>query len=165
MIQSIERLYSNSTMAMKHSFIREILKITKGVPGMISFAGGLPNPKSFPKELLAELFEQVIKDEGDEALQYGASEGDKIFKDAIKVFEEVPYPTEFNEQAIIGLRRHKSPWTWMLKIGFEPGLRPDSADPFWSGVRNLGPDRLKERLQQLTLEARRVRESWQRLSE
>jgi 2-aminoadipate transaminase len=78
-------------MAMKHSFIREILKITKGVPGMISFAGGLPNPKSFPRELLAELFEQVIKDEGSEALQYGASEGDKIFKDAIKDFEEVPY--------------------------------------------------------------------------
>jgi 2-aminoadipate transaminase len=78
-------------MAMKHSFIREILKITKGVPGMISFAGGLPNPKSFPKELLSGLFDQVIREEGDEALQYGASEGDKIFKDVIKKFEEVPY--------------------------------------------------------------------------
>ncbi|MFH1755380.1 MAG: PLP-dependent aminotransferase family protein [Candidatus Latescibacterota bacterium] len=91
MIDSIERLYSASTAAMQHSFIREILKITKGVPGMISFAGGLPNPKSFPKEQLSELFAQVIRKEGDEALQYGASEGDKIFKDAIKVFEEVPY--------------------------------------------------------------------------
>jgi 2-aminoadipate transaminase len=76
---------------MQHSFIREILKITKGVPGMISFAGGLPNPKSFPKDLLSELFTQVIREEGDEALQYGASEGDKIFKNAIRDFEEVPF--------------------------------------------------------------------------
>jgi 2-aminoadipate transaminase len=90
-IHAIERLYSRSTMAMKHSFIREILKITKGVPGMISFAGGLPNPKSFPKELLSGLFDQVIREEGDEALQYGASDGDKVFKDVIKEFEEVPY--------------------------------------------------------------------------
>jgi len=90
-IHSIEQLYSASTLAMKHSFIREILKITKGVPEMISFAGGLPNPKAFPKEILSGLFNEVIREEGDEALQYGASDGDKVFKDVLKNFEEVPY--------------------------------------------------------------------------
>jgi len=86
----IERHYSKTTASMKHSFIREILKVTKGVPGMISFAGGLPSPESFPKDLLASLFSQVITEEGDEILQYGASDGDPVFKKIIKDFEEVP---------------------------------------------------------------------------
>lgn len=86
----IERHYSKTTATIKHSFIREILKLTKGVPGMISFAGGLPSPESFPKDVLANLFSQVIKEEGDDILQYGASEGDAVFKNTIKVFEDVP---------------------------------------------------------------------------
>lgn len=86
----IERHYSKATASMKHSFIREILKVTKGVPGMISFAGGLPSPESFPKDLLASLFSQVITEEGDDILQYGASDGDQVFKKIIKDFEEVP---------------------------------------------------------------------------
>ncbi|MEN9587462.1 MAG: hypothetical protein RIT15_1037, partial [Pseudomonadota bacterium] len=32
---------------MNPSFIREILKVTER-PGIISFAGGLPSPKTFP---------------------------------------------------------------------------------------------------------------------
>ncbi len=84
-------LYSEATNTMEHSFIREILKVTKSVEGIISFAGGLPHPDSFPREKLSELFSEVILSEGSEALQYGASDGDKIFKDIIKNFEEVPY--------------------------------------------------------------------------
>jgi len=75
---------------MQHSFIREILKLTKGVEGVISFAGGLPNPESFPKELLADIFCQVVNQEGEDVLQYGASEGDKILKDALKQMEGMP---------------------------------------------------------------------------
>lgn len=87
---------------MKHSFIREILKVTKGVPEMISFAGGLPSPESFPKQLLAELFARVIRNEGDEILQYGASDGDKVFKDAIKAFEAVPYLSDEEIMITVG---------------------------------------------------------------
>jgi len=90
-IKIFKDLYSEATNQMEHSFIREILKVTKGVEGIISFAGGLPHPDSFPRKRLAELFSEVIESEGTEALQYGASDGDKIFKDAIKNFEEVPY--------------------------------------------------------------------------
>ena len=75
---------------MQHSFIREILKLTKGVEGVISFAGGLPNPESFPKKLLADIFYQVLNQEGEDVLQYGASEGDKILKDALKQMEGMP---------------------------------------------------------------------------
>ena len=86
----MDHLYSKMTATMPHSFIREILKITKGVPDMISFAGGLPSPASFPKTLLRDLFSDVIMREGDEVLQYGASDGDRVFKNILKIFEDVP---------------------------------------------------------------------------
>ena len=75
---------------MPHSFIRQILKLTKGVEGVISFAGGLPNPESFPKELLADIFCQVVNQEGEDVLQYGASEGDTILMEALKQMEGIP---------------------------------------------------------------------------
>lgn len=98
----MEELYSKTTASMQHSFIREILKVTKGVPDMISFAGGLPSPASFPKKLLAELFSKVITQEGDDVLQYGASDGDLVFKHAIKNFEEVPYLSDDEIMITIG---------------------------------------------------------------
>ncbi len=98
----IEQRYSKTTASMRHSFIREILKVTKCVPGMISFAGGLPSPESFPKELLADLFSRVILEDGDEILQYGASDGDKVFKEAIKQFEDVPYLSDEEIMITVG---------------------------------------------------------------
>ncbi len=83
MSKNFEDLLSRATKSMEHSIIREILKLTKGVPGMISLAGGLPSPKSFPKKQLSELFAEVILRDGDDILQYGQSEGDKVFKKAI----------------------------------------------------------------------------------
>jgi len=100
--QPIQQLYSKNTSTMQHSFIREILKVTKGVPGMISFAGGLPSPESFPRELLAGLFSQVILEEGEDVLQYGASDGDRVFKQALKTFEEVPYLTDEEIMITVG---------------------------------------------------------------
>ncbi len=102
MASTIQNLYSRSAAAMKHSFIRQILGLTKGVPGMISFAGGLPSPESFPKTLLSELFFDVIREEGDEVLQYGGSDGDKVFKEVIKDFEEVPYISDDEIMITVG---------------------------------------------------------------
>jgi 2-aminoadipate transaminase len=59
---------------MNPSVIREILKVTEQ-PGIISFAGGLPSPLTFPIEAMREASERVLKDDGKAALQYAASEG------------------------------------------------------------------------------------------
>lgn len=59
---------------MNPSVIREILKITEK-PGIISFAGGLPSPKTFPISAFAEASEKVLRTDGQAALQYAASEG------------------------------------------------------------------------------------------
>jgi len=59
---------------MNPSVIREILKVTEK-PGIISFAGGLPSPQTFPIEAMREASERVLRDDGKAALQYAASEG------------------------------------------------------------------------------------------
>ena len=56
------------------SFVREILKITED-PEMISFAGGLPNPRSFPVDEIAAAASKVLKAHGDKILQYSTTEG------------------------------------------------------------------------------------------
>ena len=59
---------------MNPSVIREILKVTEK-PGIISFAGGLPSPKTFPVDAFAAACTTVLKTDGEGALQYAASEG------------------------------------------------------------------------------------------
>ena len=59
---------------MNPSVIREILKVTEK-PGIISLAGGLPSPKTFPIAEFRAACEQVLTEDGGAALQYAASEG------------------------------------------------------------------------------------------
>jgi len=59
---------------MNPSVIREILKVTER-PGIISFAGGLPSPRTFPIEAFAAACEAVLRTDGRAALQYASSEG------------------------------------------------------------------------------------------
>ena len=59
---------------MNPSVIREILKVTEK-PGIISFAGGLPSPKTFPVDAMLEATQRVLTQDGRSALQYAASEG------------------------------------------------------------------------------------------
>jgi 2-aminoadipate transaminase len=62
------------TDRMNPSVIREILKITEQ-PGIISLAGGLPSPDTFPVQAMRDASRRVLLDTPHEALQYAASEG------------------------------------------------------------------------------------------
>lgn len=59
---------------MNPSVLREILKVVEK-PGIISFAGGLPSPKTFPVEAFREACDKVLREDAQAALQYAASEG------------------------------------------------------------------------------------------
>ena len=65
---------ANRAERMNPSVIREILKVTER-PGIISFAGGLPSPDTFPVQAMAEATQRVLAGDGRAALQYAASEG------------------------------------------------------------------------------------------
>ena len=67
---------------MNPSVIREILKVTER-PGIISFAGGLPSPRTFPVAEFAQACAEVLRTDGHGALQYAASEGYAPLRDAV----------------------------------------------------------------------------------
>lgn len=67
-------LLAARTRHMSRSAIREILKVASQ-PGMISLAGGIPAPASFPLELMEDLGRSVLQKYADRAFQYGLTEG------------------------------------------------------------------------------------------
>lgn len=66
--------YSNRVLNTPSSFIRNILKVTDA-PDVISFAGGLPNPISFPLENLQEAINRAIDENGSKIFQYASTNG------------------------------------------------------------------------------------------
>jgi len=70
----IQWQFSERAQQLQSSFIREILKITQR-PEIISFAGGLPSPATFPVERMKAAYDKVLSDNGKVALQYGPTDG------------------------------------------------------------------------------------------
>lgn len=70
----MENLLSDRIKATPPSFIRAILK-TAVNPDIISFAGGLPNPISFPQEELLKSMERIVKTYGSKCFQYSITAG------------------------------------------------------------------------------------------
>ena len=66
--------YANRVRTLRPSCVREIMKAAAS-RDVISFAGGLPNPRLFPVDAIAEAAARVLKDHGSAALQYSSSEG------------------------------------------------------------------------------------------
>ena len=69
-----EHRYAQRTQRMSSSAIREILKMTQ-IPGIISFAGGLPAPEVFPVDEIQAASDVVLSEVGAMALQYYPTEG------------------------------------------------------------------------------------------
>lgn len=74
MITNLNERFSNISNNIKRSAIREILKLTQN-PEVISFAGGLPAPESFPVKNLNKIVSSLLEEDGPASLQYDATEG------------------------------------------------------------------------------------------
>ncbi|MEJ2627565.1 MAG: PLP-dependent aminotransferase family protein [bacterium] len=84
----LESTLSMNAAGLKKSVIRELLKLTQK-PGIISFAGGLPSPATFPVKEIAKLSKEVILRDGEWALQYGPTEGDpRLKKEIVKIIKK-----------------------------------------------------------------------------
>ncbi len=66
--------FSRQAGALSSSIIREILKLTQK-SDIISFAGGVPEPRLFPIPEITEVTIKVLKNNVAQALQYGITEG------------------------------------------------------------------------------------------
>jgi 2-aminoadipate transaminase len=70
----MNNLFADRMDKIHKSFIREILKVTQDSK-VISFAGGLPNPRLFPVKELADAYQKVLHQDGENVLQYSTTEG------------------------------------------------------------------------------------------
>jgi len=104
----IQWRFSERTQQLQSSFIREILKITQQ-PEIISFAGGLPSPATFPVEEMKAAFDKVLSTTGKTALQYGPTDGymplrqwiaDSLSKDGAKIVPEQVLMVSGSQQAL-----------------------------------------------------------------
>ncbi len=71
--------------AIETSAIRELFKLL-GKPGIISFAGGFPDPALFDVEGILESSTAVLKNQPGAVLQYGATEGWQALREGISRF-------------------------------------------------------------------------------
>ena len=69
-----EKVFATRAGRMKASEIRELLKLL-AQPDIISFAGGIPDPKLFPDQAFREAYADIFATSAGEALQYSVSEG------------------------------------------------------------------------------------------
>ena len=76
------RHFADRVKEMKASEVRELLKLLQ-LPEMISFAGGFPNPDTFPTQLIKGIVDDVLDKDGAQALQYGITEGFAPLREAV----------------------------------------------------------------------------------
>jgi 2-aminoadipate transaminase len=70
----VNQLFSRDADRFRPSAIRAFARLIND-PAIISFAGGVPSPETFPMEALSEIAAQMIRERGAVALQYGPTRG------------------------------------------------------------------------------------------
>jgi 2-aminoadipate transaminase len=114
---------------MNPSVIREILKVTER-PGIISFAGGLPSPTTFPITEFAAASAQVLREDGPAALQYAASEGYGPLRERIAA--QLPWPVD-PAQVLITTGSQQG-LDLVAKVLIDPGSRVLVETPTYLGA-------------------------------
>lgn len=95
-----EQTFSPNAKGMKKSEIREILKHTSR-PGVISFAGGLPAPDTFPVKEITDIVNELMAREGEKILQYGPTDGHPRLKEELLKYMEKQGVRLSNEQLLV----------------------------------------------------------------
>lgn len=73
-MSSYDAFFSRDAASFRPSAIRAFAKLIND-PKIISFAGGVPNPETFPAERIADIASKVVREKRAVALQYGPTRG------------------------------------------------------------------------------------------
>lgn len=79
---NIQNILSDNAKSMRRSAIRDLLSVANR-PEVISFAGGFPNPGTFPVDDLKLIMQEVLEVESTSALQYGPTEGNAKLREIL----------------------------------------------------------------------------------
>ncbi|MBU3716598.1 MAG: PLP-dependent aminotransferase family protein [Candidatus Nanopelagicaceae bacterium] len=80
--ENLHERYAHRAAHMKPSEIRSLFAVASR-PEIVSLAGGMPNLTAIPMETMASIVEKLIKDHGQEALQYGSGQGHPKLREQI----------------------------------------------------------------------------------
>lgn len=124
--------YAQRTQRMSSSAIRELLKLTE-LPDIISFAGGLPAPDVFPVEEFRQSCDQVLLENGAQALQYSTTEGLIPLREMIARHTS-RYGIEVNAENILITTGSQQALDLIGKIFINPGDRILVESPTYLGA-------------------------------
>ena len=114
---------------MNSSAIREILKLTDR-PGIISMAGGLPSPDTFPITAFTQACQTVMQRDGAAALQYSTTEGFAELRQAIADF----LPWDVNPDNVLITTGSQQALDLIGKIFLDEGSRVLVEKPTYLGA-------------------------------
>lgn len=165
--------FSDRALGMKRSVIRELLKLT-AKPGIISFAGGLPAPATFPVDYVEAAVDHVIEEEHETALQYGPTEGDSRLREDLAIIMRTD-GIKTSKDHILVTTASQQGLDLVAKIFLNPGDTCITGSPTYLGglqafnsyqgvsigveLDNEGmiPEKLQETIERLEGEGRRPR--------
>ena len=80
--ENLQERYAHRAAHMKPSEIRSLFAVASR-PEIVSLAGGMPNLSAIPMDMMAGIVEKLIRDDGQEALQYGSGQGHPHLREQI----------------------------------------------------------------------------------
>ena len=80
--ENLQERYAHRAAHMKPSEIRSLFAVASR-PEIVSLAGGMPNLSAIPMDMMAGIVEKLIREDGQEALQYGSGQGHPQLREQI----------------------------------------------------------------------------------
>ena len=102
------------------SAIREIFKVLAR-PNMISFAGGNPSLDALPDAACAEIASDVLKNDGNRILQYGATEGYPPFLESLIEYLNKTYAFKADKSTVLPTTGSTAGMELVCKAMLNPG--------------------------------------------
>lgn len=99
-MREIDALLSDGIKSTPPSFVRSILKAASD-PEVTSFAGGLPNPISFPQDELLRSMQRVVAEQGPNAFQYSATAGIEELREWVATRYNKRFGTDYTTEDVL----------------------------------------------------------------
>ena len=126
--------FATRTAGLRSSAIRDLLKVTE-MPDMLSLAGGLPTPDSFPLPDLRREADRLLSEYGPRVVQYSATDGEVELRQWIadQYTVELGRPVSV-EGEIIVTHGSQQAIDLLAKVLIEPGDVVVSESPAYLGA-------------------------------
>jgi DNA-binding transcriptional MocR family regulator len=80
--ENLQERFAHRAQFMHPSEIRSLFAVASR-PEIVSLAGGMPNLSALPMDMMANVVEQLVRENGAEALQYGSGQGHPRLREQI----------------------------------------------------------------------------------